>query len=271
VSGRAARLRARLGERDLAVLNSLAKLRLLTGRQVQRLHVADGSPLTRARRARTLLQRMTDLRLVVRLARRIGGIRAGSDGHLYGLSGLGQAVLGVSGPLGRRRRSMWETKPWFQDHTLAISELYVRLVEISREGAAELLAFDAEPSCWRRFTGIGGQRVVLKPDASVCLGLGEYEQRAFIELDLDSEHLPTVAGKCQRYVAYWQSGQEQRDHGVFPRVWWLVPSEPRLAGIAGVIRRLTQEAQGLFTVVPSHEAAQLLTQPPPRVAAETEL
>src|SRR5918997_1708850 len=112
-----------------------------------------------------------------------GGIRAGSEGHLYGLSGLGQAVLGVSGPLGRRRRSMWETKPWFQDHTLAISELYVRLVEINRDGTAELLAFDAEPTCWRRFTGIGGQRVVLKPDASVCLGLGEFEQRAFIELD----------------------------------------------------------------------------------------
>ncbi|MEJ7743096.1 MAG: hypothetical protein WKF73_11400 [Nocardioidaceae bacterium] len=67
VSGRAARLRARLGERDLAVLGSLATLRLLTGKQLQRLHVTDGSPLTRARRARALLQRLTELRLVVRL------------------------------------------------------------------------------------------------------------------------------------------------------------------------------------------------------------
>ena len=91
-----------------------------------------------------------------------------------------------------------------------------------------------------------------------------------IELDLDSEHLPTITRKCQRYLAYWHSGLEQRTSGVFPRVWWLVPSEPRLASIAGVIRRLAQEAQGLFTVVLSSEAAQLLTQPP-GMAAETEL
>ena len=41
MSGRVARLRARLGERDLAVLASLATLRLLTGKQVQigRAHV----------------------------------------------------------------------------------------------------------------------------------------------------------------------------------------------------------------------------------------
>ena len=262
MSGQAARLQAQLGERDLAMLASLDRLRLLTGKQVQRLHVTDGSPLTQARRARALLQRLTELRLVVRLDRRIGGIRAGSEGHLYGLSGLGQAVLGVGGPLGRRRRSVWETKPWFQDHTLAISELYVRLVEISREGTAELLAFDAEPACWRCFTGIGGQRVVLKPDASVRLGTGEYEQRAFIELDLDSEHLPTIDRKCQRYLAYFRSGTEQREHGMFPRVWWLVPTLARAEGIASVIARLADSAHHLFRVALSEEAPELLTTPP---------
>ncbi len=138
----------------------------------------------------------------------------------------------------------------------------------SVERAVVLLGFDAEPGCWRRFSGIGGQGVVLKPDAYLCLGLGDYEQRAFIEQDQDTESLPTIRAKCQRYLAYWQTGQEQHDHGVFPRVWWLVPSEPRLAGIAGVIRRLADEAQALFTVVLSREAAQLLTQPP--MAAETE-
>ena len=181
---------------------------------------------------------------------------------LYGLSGLGQAVLGVGGPLGRRRRSVWETKPWFQDHTLAISELYVRLVEISRQGAAELLAFDTEPSCWRAFTGIGGQRVTLKPDASVCLGTGEYEQRAFIELDLASEHLPTITRKCQRYLAYWHSGLEQRASGVFPRIWWLVPTLARAEGITSVIARLADSAHHLFRVALSEEAPELLTTPP---------
>jgi hypothetical protein len=237
----------------------LAELRLLTGKQIQRLHFADGSPLTQARRARAVLQRLTDRRLVVRLARRIGGIRAGSDGHLYGLTGLGQAVLGVGGPLGRRRRSVWETKPWFQDHVLAVAELAVELTGCTRDGSAELLAFDAEPACWRRFTGSGGQPITLKPDAYVGLGLGEFERRAFIEMDLGSESLPTIERKCRCYVAYWRSGQEQQAHGVFPRVWWVTTTDQRQTGIAGVVQRLTLEAQALFTVVLSSQVAEQLT------------
>ncbi|MDQ3154020.1 MAG: replication-relaxation family protein [Actinomycetota bacterium] len=262
MSGRDARLRIQLGERDLAVLDSLAELRLLTGKQVQRLHVADGSPITRARRTRALLQRLTSLRLVVRLDRRVGGIRAGSDGHLYGLSGLGQAVLGVGGPLGRRRRSMWQTKPWFQDHVLAVAELAVELTARTRGGLAELLAFDAEPACWRRFTGSGGQLITLKPDAFVRVGLGEFEQRAFLEMDLGSESLPTIERKCRRYVAYWRTGLEQQAHGVFPRVWWFTPTEQRQTGITGVVKRLALDAQALFTVVLRSEAAERLTHGP---------
>ncbi len=257
--GRAARLRTQLGERDLAVLESLSHLRLLTGKQVQRLHVADGSPLTQARRARTLLQRLTTLRLVVRLERRIGGIRAGSEGHLYALSGLGQAVLGVGGPLGRRRRPLGETKPWFQNHLLAVAELAVELATHTRDGRVELLAFEAEPACWRRFTGSGGQLVTLKPDAFVRIGLGEYEQRAFIEMDLSTESLPTIEGKCRRYVAYWRTGREQHTHGIFPKVWWLTPTEQRQTGITRTVQRLAHEARELFTVALSSQAAERLT------------
>jgi len=110
-AGRLTRLQARLSERDLAVLQGLAELRLLTGRQVQRLYVADGSPTTQARRARALLQRLAELRLVVRLGRRVGGVRAGSSGYVYGLSGHGQALLAVGGPMGGSRRRVWETSP----------------------------------------------------------------------------------------------------------------------------------------------------------------
>jgi hypothetical protein len=264
--GRAGRLRARLGQRDLDVLDSLARLRLLTGKQVQRLHVHEGSPATRARRTRALLQRLTGLHVVVRLARRIGGVHAGSKGHIYGLSGLGQAVLGVGGPLGGRRRAAGATKPAFQDHVLAVAELYVQLVEIARAGRAELLGFEAEPAGWRYFSGIGGERLLLKPDAVTRLGIEDVELSAFIELDLGTESLPTIQRKCQRYLAYWQTGQEQQTHGVFPRVWWLVPNQPRQQGIGGVVDRLAREAQALFTVVLRAEAAERLTQLPPMEA-----
>lgn len=268
VGARAARLRTQLSARDLAILSSLGELRMLTAKQIQRLHVADGSPRTQARRTRAVLQRLAELGVVVRLARRIGGIRAGSEGHVYGLSGLGQAILEVNGSFGGRRRPVGETKPAFQDHLLGVSELYVQLVEISRRSEVEVLVFHAEPACWRVHSGIGGQRVALKPDAYLCLGMGEFEQRAFIEMDLASEHLPTITRKCQRYVAYWHSGLEQQRHGVFPKVWWLVPSPHRRDGIASVIGKLAHSTQALFTVTLHHEAPHLLTQPPQ--AAETE-
>ncbi len=140
----------------------------------------------------------------------------------------------------------------------------VQLVERTRQpgDAVELLTFEPEPACWRRHPGPGGEPQLLKPDASVVLGLGDVERAAFIELDLGTESLPTVQRKCQRYVDYWQSGQEQQAHGVFPRVWWLAPTVQRRDGIAGALSRLTADARELFTVALTTEAPELLTRPP---------
>ena len=51
-AARVARLRRDLGDRDVAVLDSLWRVRLLTTDQVRRLHFADNSPSTQARRCR---------------------------------------------------------------------------------------------------------------------------------------------------------------------------------------------------------------------------
>ena len=42
----------------------------------------------------------------------------------------------------------------FQDHVLAVAELAVRLPRLN-SGALELVGFEAEPGCWRRFHGAG--------------------------------------------------------------------------------------------------------------------
>ncbi|KFU80780.1 Replication-relaxation [Amycolatopsis lurida] len=246
--GRVTRLRQQLSPRDLAVLTSLQKVRLLSLRQLQRLHVADGSPNARVRRAQQVLQKLHKLQLVVRLARVIGGVRAGSAGYIYGLSGLGQAVLDVGGPLGKRRRRTWETRPYFQDHMLAVSELYVQLVEQSWQNAADLLQFDSEPSCWRYHHGQGGEMVIVKPDAYVRLGIGAVERSSFVEVDLGTERAPTIRRKCLRFIAYWQSGAEQQQRGVFPKVVWLVKDEFRLTQLTQVIQKLATETQALFEV-----------------------
>ncbi|WP_371655526.1 MULTISPECIES: replication-relaxation family protein [unclassified Streptomyces] len=260
-------LRQRLSQRDLAVLGALHRVRLLSLNQLQRLVVADGSPAARTRRAQLLMQRLHRHGLVVRLSRVVGGIRAGSSGYIYGLTGLGQAVIDAGGPLGGRRRRIWESKPYFQDHLLAVSELYVQLVEQHRLGEADLLAFDAEPGCWRHFTGSGGELVVVKPDAYVRLGVAAVERSAFIEVDLTTETLPTIRRKCDRYVAYWRSGVEQQWRGVFPKVVWLVQNERRAERIGSVIRKLASDAQTLFEVGLLSGASGLLSGIPQGAAA----
>jgi hypothetical protein len=262
MNARARALAVRLGRRDIDVLRSLNDLRLLTGAQVRRLHFEGSNAITQARKARAALQRLTELHAVIRLRRRVGGIRAGSEGHVYGLSGLGQAVLDLDRDGPRRHRRAPETKLAHQAHVLAVSELAVELTERDRTGACQIEEFQAEPACWRWFSGLGGGSRVLKPDAYVRLDVDEFELTAFIEQDMDTESLPTITRKLNVYVDYWRSGVEQRTRGVFPRVWWLVPDTARLRVIATAINHIPAEARDLFSVALTEQAAALLTELP---------
>lgn len=259
---RARGLAARLGPRDLAVLRSLQELRLMSGSQIRRLHFPGSNAITQARKSRAALQRLTELRVVVRLRRRVGGIRAGSEGHVYGLSGLGLSVLDLDREISRRHRSVPETKLAYQAHVLAVSELAVGLIEQARSGACVIEELRAEPGCWRWFGGLGGGRRVLKPDAYVRLGVDDFEMTAFIEMDLDTESVPTIARKLAVYVDYWRTGTEQREHDVFPRVWWLVPDIARLRAITAAIQRVPAEARDLFTVTLADQASTSLIRLP---------
>lgn len=256
---RVARLRQQLSPRDRAVLGVLQRVRLASLRHVQRLVVVDGSPRARTRRAQLMMTRLSELGVVTRFSRTIGGVRAGSSGYIYGLSGLGQAVVETGGPLGGKRRRVWEAKPYFQDHMLAVTELYVQLVEQHRLGRGDLLAYDAEPASWRHFTGSGGELVQVKPDAFVAIGRAAIEHSAFVEVDLSTETLPTIQKKSQRYIDYWRSGTEQKWRGVFPKVVWLVETEHRRERIAGVIGKLALDGQALFAVGLLNDGPQLLS------------
>jgi hypothetical protein len=259
---RAWRLRQQLSERDLAILAMLRELRLMTGQQVRRAFCPDGNQITQARKTRAVLKRLIDRKLVVRLRRRVGGLHAGSEGQIVGLSGLGHAVLDVGIENARRHRSITNTKLAHQEHLLAVATLHVELLERSRTGRAELLEFQAEPAAWRRFASVGGHTVTLKPDAFVRLAVDEYEVVAFIEQDMATESVPTIVRKLGVHIDYWRSGQEQHEHGVHPRVWWLVPDTARLKAIARAIRRVPAETRQLFEVVLTEQAVSQLTQLP---------
>jgi Replication-relaxation len=252
-----ARLRDRLSARDVAIIRQVAELRLMSARQIQAIHfpTAEHDNEQAAIRARQrVLERLTRDRLLVRLERRIGGIRAGSSGFVLTLGPLGQRVLAIGGA----RRRTYEPTLRFLDHTLAIAQLVVDLNVAARGGVLELLDCQPEPRCWREFSGLGGRRL-LRPDAFVVLGARGYELRWFIEVDRSSESVPVIVRKCHLYADYYQSGKEQdAQGGVFPRVAWVVPDEQRAERLRRAIQRDRSLPDRLFVVTADTRALDAL-------------
>lgn len=243
-------LLTKLSERDYAVLQRVAALRFVSGSQLTRLCYADSDDqLANARTARRALLRLVRLEALARLERPVGGIRAGSAGFVYYLGLAGQRIAIARGwqPERHARRSLTPGR-LFVRHTLAVAELHTQLHEGDRAHRFELLELAAEPSCWRNFDGIGGQRSTLKPDSYVRLGIGAYEDSYFLEVDRGTEGSRALERQLQFYVAYHASGMEQTERHVFPRVLWLTPSDQRSAAIVDSLARLSAEHWELFQV-----------------------
>jgi hypothetical protein len=246
-----AQLRERLSERDLDVIRQVAELRLMSARQIQAMHfplARHENELAATRARQRVLTRLCRDQLLAALQRRVGGVRAGSTGLVLMLGPLGQRVLGLSG-----RRRLHEPGLHFFEHTLAASQLAVDVSVAAQAGTLELLSLQAEPACWRRAADLHGRRW-LRPDAFLVLGVGGYELRWFCEVDQATESIVTVLGKCRLYVAYRQTGREQAEGGVFPRVCWITPDETRAERLREAIEHDRQLPAQLFVVTTSERA-----------------
>ncbi len=245
----------KLSERDLTILRDIGLVRLLTGRHVQRLHFRDGSPLTQARRSRSVLQRLSDQGWLVRLERRIGGVHAGSSGLTYSLSAKGQRLVTRRGPAGGKRlRRPWEPSIQFSDHVLAGSELYVRLREREADGAIAGLLFESEPAAWRYWTGLGSERLVVKPDASVSFQTADFDYALFVEVDRGTQSRAVIRNKGRIYAEFFGSGTEQDRIGYFPQVLFVTTNQERREVIVDALSGLEAKSWRLFQVLTMDEA-----------------
>lgn len=249
-ASRLAQLERLLSARDRAILETLDCLRVATTTQLRRLHFADLTSASAARQAPRVLRRLEARRLVVRLERQVGGIRAGSSAAVWSLDTAGQRLASSCGPAGGAQpRRPWTPGLPFLAHRLDVSQAYVDLTCAERSGRARLLEFTAEPSCWRRFPNPHGGQLWLKPDAFARVIVGDYERGAFIELDRATESLPTLARKVALYRRYWVGGREQTRRGYSPRVILAVPDKARQADVLALCAKLPAEARPLFRVV----------------------
>ena len=259
---RPAEIERQLAPRDRLVVDTLDRVRLATTVQLHRLLTL--SEPTTLRRTQAALARLARARVIVRLDRRVGGVRAGSAGSVYALDTLGQRLASGCGPAGgRRRRRPWTPGLLFVTHQLAVAELFVRLREAQQTGALSILDFDAEPLCWRTFTGAAGARTILRPDAFVRLGIGDFQDVYFIEVDQGTQSLPAIARKLVMYRRCYVAGREQQRFGAFPEVLFLAPDPARRDALASLIAGQPEPIPRFATAALQEDAPALLTEERP--------
>jgi Replication-relaxation len=258
-------LRDRLSERDFAILRSVAEYQFLTARHIEVLHFADHAAISGARIARRTLARLRNVRLLGVLARRIGGVRAGSTGMVHYVDVVGRQLLERRS--GRHLRGFREPSQRFLDHRLAIADTHVALVQADQQGHLELVTCAVEPASWRRFTGLGGARLTLKADLYVetaAASNSEFLHAWFIEIDLGTETIPTLLKKCRDYETYRQTGIEQEREGGFPLVVWsvthkeLTKAEQRRLALRDAIDTDRSLPDELFRVIAPEQLVPLL-------------
>lgn len=223
-------LRRSMPDRDLAILESVAAHRFLTTRHITALHFADHAQgPSGSRTARQVLQRLDEGGVLSHLEQRVGGVRAGADGYIWRVGTVGDGLLrlGREDTITRIRR--FEPSTWFLAHCLAVADARVTVLQAARAGSYEVVRLEIEPTTWRHYLGTMSERRVLKPDLSVVTASGDYEDHYWLEVDLGTEHVPTLIKKCREYQYYRRTGAEEayRGPGIFPVVVWIMHSVKR--------------------------------------------
>ena len=249
---------SRLGERDRQLLAAVQQYRYLMTGQIGRLLFNDAAnPSAGLRAASRSLKKLSGFGLVNSLSRRIGGVRAGSGSYIWHLTHAGERLLRLHGGKASPSRRHYEVSPYFLAHTLAVAETAIQLIEICREHAPQITALQLEPECWRAYSS-AGVSYSLKPDLYAATATEEYEDRYFIEVDLDTESPAKIIDKCEKYHAYYRSGLEQEESEMFPLTVWIVPSIKRKEHLLSHIRSAFIRQPKLFAVITLEELAQLI-------------
>lgn len=244
-------LAAELPTRYLTVLPHLARVRLLTGAHLDRLLAhPDVTQETTARVRRRIMTRLHDVGLVTTLGRRIGGVRAGSAGHIYTLTSAGYrfwAILTGQAPPPRVRQCA--PGVLFLAHTLAISDIYVRLIQTSGHHNVTMSSFVTEPECWQPTAGGN----YLKPDAYCVLSATAHQDCWWLEIDQATESVPRIRTKSRAYLDFLTHGGVGPDH-VPPRVLFTTPNTPRAHAIKETITKVSTQDSELLCVTTHAEA-----------------
>lgn len=249
-----------LSARDGTILQFLSTQKFASTAQLRRRHFhghATDSAATRA--CLRVLDRLLQHRLVSRLERRIGGTRHGSAGFIWHLDVAGERL---TRPKDAPRRHVGDPSTAFLDHTLQITETVVTLHELTTGTDTKLSRIDVETAAWRTFLTGHGTTTVLKPDLFARVSTPDYDDHWYIEIDRGTEHLPVLLTKCRTYAAYRRTGAAQTEHGVFPRVLWVMPTQRRVARLTAAIGADPDLPDRLFVAATPDDLPRIIRNPP---------
>jgi hypothetical protein len=251
-------LAERLSPRDWSIISTIHRLRIISGLQLERLNFHELTGRSRSVKRAQVLKRLVDVGILVPLPRRVGTANRGSAQQRYVLDSAGQRLAHLRA--NRESREMRVRRPRppgdrYIEHALALSELYVELIERSRRNDFTLVEFQVEGDAYWP-NGLGGW---LKMDAFVQLERGTMTHYYWwYEADMATEDLSTtIRDKLLTYLDFVQRGQLGPDD-VVPRVLIGVPDRKRQDGMQGVLDELPKPADELFLVADMTEIAQLM-------------
>ncbi|WP_298209098.1 replication-relaxation family protein [Ferrimicrobium sp.] len=251
-----ASLMDKLTDRDYAILGDVERFRLLSTKQIQRLHfdACHPTPAASARACNRLLHRLREAHVLKSLDRRIGGVRAGSAGFIWYIGPAGERLLANQNRRkSQNRRNYREPSRHFVEHTLAVSELAVTTIEAERQGVFEILTIQSEPASWQQALLAFGTTLTLKPDLRLVTASADYEHHWFIEVDMATEHMPVIMRQCAVYDAFRTTGRYQAIYGLFPAVLWVVPGIARAQAIRATLATTGGIDPALFRVCTPEE------------------
>lgn len=254
------RIAAGLSERDWSIIRFIDRHRYATTTQLRRrFFTQHASQIASTRACVRVLGRLFTHRILTRLERRIGGVRHGSSAFIWCLDVVGDRLTRSKGT---PRRRVHEPSFPFLDHTLAVTETHVQLHEAESIGSFRVEEVQVETEAWRDYVTPSGSRSVLKPDLKVTIGSDEYNDHWYLEIDRGTESLPVLIRKSRAYEDYRRTGRGQAEHGVFPRVLWVLPDSARVERLRAAIDDEPGLPSKMFTCITSDELIRTLSSPP---------
>ncbi len=129
-------------------------------------------------------------------------------------------------------------------------------------GVFRLDGVEVETEAWREYVTSSGAKSVLKPDLKVTIGSDEYTDHWYLEIDRGTESLPVLLRKSRAYEEYRRTGRGQAEHGVFPRVLWVLPDRGRVERLRAAIDDDPDLPSKMFTCITGDELIRTLSKPP---------